>query len=86
MTAALGSGSAPPPSLPQPQPWAPRVILVSAPSRFEATSQLTTQCRQPSGPPEAANLRPNPLLTLTLPLTLTLTLTLTRRAAALLLK
>ena len=55
MTAALGSGSAPPPSLPQPRPRAPRVILGSAPSRFEATSQPS------SGPPKAADLRPNPL-------------------------
>ena len=55
MTAALGSGSAPPPSLPQPRPRAPRSILGSAPSRFEAT-------RQPSsGPPTATDLRPNPL-------------------------
>ena len=55
MTAALGSGSAPPPSLPQPRPRAPRLILGSAPSPFEAT-------RQPSsGPPKATDLRPNPL-------------------------
>ena len=55
MTAALGSSSVPPPSLPQPRPRAPRMILVSAPSPFEAT-------RQPSsGPPKAADLRPNPL-------------------------
>ena len=55
MAAALGSGSAPPPSLPQPWPRAPRLILVSAPSRFEATSQPSSR------PPEAADLRPNPL-------------------------
>ena len=55
MTAALGSGCAPLPSLPQPRPRAPRLILDSALSRFEAT-------RQPSsGPPKAADLRPNPL-------------------------
>ena len=55
MTAALSSGSAPLPSLPQPRPRASRLILGSAPSRFEAT-------RQPSGPPtKAADLRPNPL-------------------------
>ena len=55
MTAALGSGSAPRPSLPQPRHRAPRVILGSAPSRFEAT-------RQPSsGRPKAEDLRPNPL-------------------------
>ena len=34
MTAALGSGSDPLPSLPQPRPRAPRLILGSAPSRF----------------------------------------------------
>ena len=39
MTAALGSGSAPRPSLPQPRPRAPRSILGSARSRFEATEQ-----------------------------------------------
>jgi len=54
-TATLGSGSAPPPSLPQPRPRAPRLILGSAPSRFEATSQPS------SGPPKAADLRANPL-------------------------
>ena len=54
MTAALGGGSAPLPSLPQPRPRPPRLILGSAPSRFDAT-------RQPcSGPPKAADLRPNP--------------------------
>ena len=54
MTAALGSGSAPRPSLLQPRPRAPRLILGSAPSRFEAT-------RQPSSrPTKAAHLRPNP--------------------------
>ena len=55
MTAALGSGSTPRPSLPQPCPRAPRLILGSAPSRFEATSQPS------SGRPKAADLRPNPL-------------------------
>jgi hypothetical protein len=39
MTAVLGSGSAPRPPLPQPRPRAPRLILGSAPSRFEAASQ-----------------------------------------------
>ena len=34
MPAALASGSAPLPSLPQPRPSAPRLILGSAPSRF----------------------------------------------------
>ena len=54
MTAALGSGCAPLPSLPQPRRRAPRLVLGSAPSRFEAT-------RQPSSrPPKAADLRPNP--------------------------
>ena len=48
MTAALGSSSAPLPSLPQPRPWAPRLILGSAPSRFEATGQPS------SGPLKAA--------------------------------
>ena len=55
MTAALGSGSAPLPSLPQPRPRASRSILGSAASPFEAT-------RQPSsGPPKATDLRPKPL-------------------------
>ena len=55
MTAALGSGSTTRPPLPQQRPRAPRLILGSAGSRFEAT-------RQPSsGPPKAADLRPNPL-------------------------
>ena len=36
--AALCSGRAPLPSMPQPRPWAPRLILGSAPSRFEAMS------------------------------------------------
>ena len=54
MTAALGSGSAPLPSMPQPRPRAPRLILGSAPSRFEAT-------RQPSrGRPKAAESAPQP--------------------------
>ena len=53
--AALGSGSAPRPLLPQPRPRAPRLLLGSAPSRFEAT-------RQPSsGRPETEDLRPKPL-------------------------
>ena len=53
--AALGSGNAPLPSLPQ--PWARVLPLVvgSAASRFEATS------RPSSGSPKAADLRPNPL-------------------------
>ena len=52
MTAALGSGSAPLPSLPQ--PWARVLPLVpgSAASPFEATSQ---PC---NGPPEIEDLRP----------------------------
>ena len=55
MTAALGSGSAPMPLLPQPWARALPLLLGSGPSRFEAT-------RQPSsGPPKAADLRPNPL-------------------------
>ena len=55
MTAALGSGSAPLPSLPQPWPRAAHLILVSAPSPFKATSQPSSR------PPKAADLRPNPL-------------------------
>ena len=54
MTAALGSGSAPPPSLPQPRPRAPRVILGSGPSPFEAT------CWPSKGRPETEDLRRNP--------------------------
>ena len=54
VTAALGSGSAPRPSLPQPRPRAPRLILGSGPSRFEATHQPS------SGPLKAADLRPQP--------------------------
>ena len=51
MTAALGSGCAPLPSLPQPRPRAAHFILGSGPSPFEAT-------RQPSkGRPEAEVLR-----------------------------
>jgi len=51
MTAALGSGSAPLPSLPQPRPRVAHLILGSGPSPFEAT-------RQPSkGRPEAEVLR-----------------------------
>ena len=52
MMAALGSGSAPPPSLPQPRPRATRWILGSAPTRFEATSQPS------SGPPKATSRHP----------------------------
>ena len=52
MAATLGSGSAPPPSMPQPRPRAPRFILGSAPSRFEATLQPS------SGPPKAADCAP----------------------------
>ena len=51
--AALGSGSAALPSLPQPRPRTPRLALGSAPSRFEATSQPS------SGPPKAKDLRRN---------------------------
>ena len=55
MTAALGSGSAPLPSLPQPWARVLPLVLGSAASPFEAT-------RQPSkGPPTAEDLRPNPL-------------------------
>ena len=55
MTAALASGSAPLPSLPQPRPSALPLLLGRGPSPFEAS-------RQPSsGRPKAANLRPNPL-------------------------
>jgi len=55
MTAALGSGSAPLPSLPQPRPRAPRLILGNGPCRFEATSHPS------GGSPKAADLLPNPL-------------------------
>ena len=52
--AALGSGSTTRPPLPQPRARALPLLLGSGPSRFEAT-------RQPSsGPPKAADLRPNP--------------------------
>ena len=55
MTAALGSGSAPRPLLPQPWARASPLLLGSGPSLFEAT-------RQPSsGRPKAEDLRPNPL-------------------------
>ena len=54
MTAALGSGSAPRPSLPQPRPRAPRLILGSGPSPVEATHQPS------SDPLKAADLRPQP--------------------------
>ena len=50
--AALGSGSAPLPSLPQPRPRAAHFILGSGPSRFEATS------RPSDGPPKAATRAP----------------------------
>ena len=43
MTAALGSGSPPPPSLPQPLPRAPRWILGSAPSRILGSHQPALQ-------------------------------------------
>ena len=39
MTAALGSGSAPLPSLRQPRPRALPLLLASGPRRFEATRQ-----------------------------------------------
>ena len=90
--AALASGSAPRPPLPQPRARVLPLVLGSSPSPFEAT-------RQPSsGPLKAEDLRPNRLtgmvpegeqkvlrallakhgeLTLTLTLTLTLNLTLT---------
>jgi hypothetical protein len=55
MTAALGSGSAPRPSLPQPRPRAAHLILGSGPSRLEATSQPS------KGPPKTEALRLNPL-------------------------
>ena len=55
MTAALASGSAPLPSLPQPRPRAAHFILGSGPSRFGATSQPS------SGRPTAEDLRTNPL-------------------------
>ena len=55
MTAALGSGSAPRPPLPQPWASALPLLLGSGPSPFEAT-------RQPSsGRPKAEDLRPKPL-------------------------
>ena len=55
MTAALGSGSAPRPLLPQPWARALPLLLGSGPSPFEAT-------RQPSsGRPKAEDLRPKPL-------------------------
>ena len=55
MTAALGSGSAPLPSLPQPRPRALPFLLCSGPSPFEAT-RLPSQGRF-----EAEDLRPDPL-------------------------
>ena len=55
MTAALGSGSAPMPLLPQPWARALPLLLGSGPSPFEAT-------RQPSsGRPKSEDLRPKPL-------------------------
>ena len=69
MNAALGSGSAPLPSLPQPRARASPLILGSGPSRFEATSQPSK-----GRPKTAVDLRANPLAgTLTLTLTLSLT-------------
>jgi len=47
MTAALGSRSVPLPSLPQPRPRAPRLILGSGPSRFEAASHLLPALQRP---------------------------------------
>ena len=55
MAAALASGSAPRPSLPQPWAWVLPLVLGSASSRFEATHQPS------SGRPETEDLRPNPL-------------------------
>jgi hypothetical protein len=55
MTAALGSDSAPLPSLPQPRPRALPFLLGSGPSPFEAT-RLPSQGRF-----EAKDLRPDPL-------------------------
>jgi hypothetical protein len=52
--AALASGSAPRPSLPQPWARVLPLVLGSAVSRFEATHQPS------SGLPKAAYLRPNP--------------------------
>ena len=53
--AALASGSAPLPSLPQPRARALPLVLGSAASRFEATSQPS------SGPPKTEDARLNPL-------------------------
>ena len=53
--AALASGSATRPPLPQPWASAPPLLLGGGPCSFEAT-------RQPSsGPSKAVDLRPNPL-------------------------
>ena len=54
MTAALGSGSAPRPFMPQPWASALPLLLGSGPSPFEATHQPS------SGPAEAEDLDPNP--------------------------
>jgi hypothetical protein len=63
MTAALGSGSAPRPLLPQPWARALPLLLCSGPSPFKAT-------RQPSsGRPKAEDLRPKPLTGTTPPCT-----------------
>ena len=56
MTAALASGSAPRPPLPQPRAKA-LSLLDSGPSRFEATRQPFT------GRPETEDLRTHPLIT-----------------------
>ena len=55
MTAALGSRGAPLPSLPQQRARALPLVLGSAASPFEATSQPS------KGRPKAEDLRPNPL-------------------------
>ena len=52
--AALGSGSAPLPSLPQPRAWTPLFLLGSGPSPFEATGLPS------KGGLEAEDLRPDP--------------------------
>ena len=53
--AALGSGRAPLPFLPQPRPRAAQFILGSGPSRFEAIHQPSNDR------PKAEDLRRNPL-------------------------
>ena len=55
MTAALGSGRAPLPSLPQPWPRVAHLTLGSGPSRFEAMG------RPLKGRPVAADLHAHPL-------------------------